>query len=100
MNEQVLAQLCALGRFLGKELQAVQMLSNFLRPVPGEWYFTVNCRNCGSPVRFFPDETKGNIEIKAQKTVNVHCPHCLTSGSYHTSEMTSTQEPEANDDAS
>ncbi|HEV8135451.1 MAG TPA: hypothetical protein VGP85_12270 [Pyrinomonadaceae bacterium] len=76
------------------------MPSNFLKPVPGEWYYTVNCRNCGSPVRFFPDETKGNIKIKAQKTVNVHCPYCQAAGNYHTSEMTSTQEPEAKANAS
>lgn len=71
------------------------MTSRFLRPVPGEWYFTVKCRNCGLPVRFFPDETKGRLEIKVQKDVQVHCPHCRAAGQYHTSEMTSTQEPEA-----
>jgi endogenous inhibitor of DNA gyrase (YacG/DUF329 family) len=70
------------------------MTSNFLRPVPGEWYYTVNCRGCGLPVRFFPDESKGNLEIRVQKTVQVHCPHCQASGRYHTSEMTSTQEPQ------
>jgi len=70
------------------------MPSPFLKPVPGEWYYTVNCRNCGLAVRFFPDETKGKLEIRVQKTIRVHCPHCQASDSYHTSEMTSTQEPE------
>jgi hypothetical protein len=72
----------------------MKMPSNFPRPVPGEWYYTVNCRNCGLPVRFFPDETKGNIQIRVQKTLEVQCPHCQAMDHYHTSEMTSTQEPE------
>jgi len=71
------------------------MKSIFLRPVPGEWYYTVNCRSCGLRVRFFPDETKGALRIKVQKNVHVQCPHCKATESYHTSEMTSTQEPEA-----
>lgn len=68
----------------------------FLRAVPGEWYYTVTCRACALPVRFFPDETKGNLRISVQKTLSIQCPHCQVTGHYHTSEMTSTQEPETN----
>jgi len=70
------------------------MTTTFLKPVPGEWYFTINCRKCGLPVRFFPDENKGKVQISAEKKVKVHCPHCQAARTYHTSEMTSTQEPE------
>ena len=63
--------------------------------VPGHWYYTIECRTCGNAVRFFVDETQGRQPIAAKKKVNVECPHCGTVSRYHTSEMTSTQEPKA-----
>ncbi len=69
-------------------------MPNFLRPVPGDWYYTVTCRECALPIRFFPDETKGNLQISVQKTLPIQCPRCQVTENYHTSEMTSTQEPE------
>ena len=63
--------------------------------VPGYWYYTVKCRACAKAIRFFPDETRGTKPIAAKKNLDVDCPYCGAVSRYHTSEMTSTQEPKA-----
>ena len=63
--------------------------------IPGYWYYTVACRACATAVRFFLDETRGKKPIAAKKNLDIECPYCGAVLRYHTSEMTSTQEPKA-----
>jgi hypothetical protein len=46
-------------------------------------------------LRFFIDETRGKTPIAAKKNLNIECLYCGAVSRYHTSEMTSTQEPKA-----
>jgi hypothetical protein len=61
--------------------------------IPGYWYYTVKCRACRKAVRFFVDETRGKRPIAAKKNLDIECFYCGAVSRYHTSEMTSTQEP-------
>jgi hypothetical protein len=59
--------------------------------VAGNWYFAVNCENCGSPIALVRDPTQGGHPLSGPGSFRVTCPRaeCVHDGGYSTAEVTS-----------
>ncbi len=57
----------------------------------GEWYFSVQCKTCGTPVYFSHDPSKGAVEIAAREdsVIEIICPACDSTGEYNRDDLTS-----------
>ncbi len=46
--------------------------------VKGEWYFGIECRDCGETIYFSHDPSKGMIEVAvhAESVIELSCPGC------------------------
>jgi hypothetical protein len=59
--------------------------------VVGNWYFAVDCENCGSPIALLHDATRGGHRLSSAGSFRVTCPRveCVHDGTYSTAEVTS-----------
>lgn len=57
----------------------------------GEWYFSLQCKNCDATIYFSHDPSKGKIEIVAHEdsVIKVNCPACNTIDDYDRTELVS-----------
>lgn len=47
-----------------------------ITPVPGEWYITVYCDGCSSPIRILRDAMKGEVALAGSSILRVICADC------------------------
>ena len=57
----------------------------------GEWYYSVQCKDCDTTIYFSHDPSKGMVEIAAHAdtVINLTCPACNQVEDYNRSELVS-----------
>lgn len=68
-----------------------------LELIPGEWYITAVCKNCGKRIAFLHDPSKGKLKITVHGKVefSVPCSSCGHRAQYRIDELETLELPKA-----